>query len=103
MAWDRTFAMLKPDTVQRGIVGEVLSRLELKGFRIAGMKLIQVSPELAAQHYAAHIDKPFYPGLVKYITSSPVVALVLEAPDAVNQLRRFLGATRPNEADAGSL
>lgn len=103
MAWERTFAMLKPDTVQRGLIGAVLGRLEQKGFRIAALKLIQVSAEQARAHYAAHEGKPFYPGLVTYITSSPVVALVLEAPDAVAQLRRFAGATKPNEADPGSL
>ena len=103
MAWERTFAMLKPDTVQRGLIGEVLARLERKGFRIAALKLIQVSEAQAKRHYAVHEGKPFYDGLVKYIMSSPVVALVLEAPDAVKQLRLFVGATCPNEADPGSI
>lgn len=103
MAWERTFAMLKPDTVQRGIIGSVLSRLETKGFRIVALKLIQVTPELAGKHYAAHVGKPFYDGLIKYITSSPVVVMVLEAPQAVEQLRSFIGATRPNEAAAGTI
>lgn len=103
MAHERTFAMLKPDTVQRGLVGEVLRRIEQKGFRIAALKLIHVSPEQAQQHYAVHAGKPFYEGLVSYITSSPVVALVLEAPDAVAQFRRLLGVTRPNEAEPGSI
>jgi nucleoside-diphosphate kinase len=103
MAWEQTFAMLKPDTVQRGLIGEVLRRLERKGFRIAALKLIQVSEAQARQHYAVHQNQPFYDGLVRYIMSSPVVALVLEAPDAVKQLRSFVGATRPNEAVPGSL
>lgn len=103
MTVERTFAMLKPDTVQRGLIGEVLGRLERKGFRIAGLKLIQVTPEQAGRHYAVHHGKPFYDGLVRYIMSSPVVALVLEAPDAVAQLRRFVGATKPNEAAAGTI
>lgn len=103
MPWERTFAMLKPDTVQRGLVGEVLGRLERKGFRIAAMKLIRVSPEQARRHYAVHEGKPFYDGLVRYITSSPVVALVLEAPNAVAQLRLAVGATKPNEAAPGSI
>lgn len=103
MAWEQTFAMLKPDTVQRGLIGEVLGRLERKGFRIAAMKLIQVSEAEARRHYAVHEGKPFYDGLVRYIMSSPVVALVLEAPSAVKQLRLFTGATRPNEAEPGSL
>jgi len=103
MAWERTFAMLKPDTVQRGLIGTVLARLEQKGFRLAAMKLIQVSEDQAKRHYAVHEGKPFYDRLVKYIMSSPVVVLVLEAPDAVTQLRRFVGATKPNEADAGTI
>lgn len=99
----RTFAMLKPDTVQRGLIGKVISRLEQKGFTICAMKLIQVTEELAARHYAVHEGKPFYDGLVKYIMSSPVVALVLEAPDAIAQLRSVVGATRPNEAAPGTI
>jgi len=94
---------LTPDAVQRGLVGEILTRLERKGFRIAGMKLIQVTPEQAAQHYAVHKERPFYDRLVAYIQSSPVVALVLDAPAAVVQLRLCVGATRPNEADPGSI
>jgi nucleoside-diphosphate kinase len=103
MQWERTFAMLKPDTVQRGLVGELLARIERKGFRIAALKLIRVSEEQARRHYAVHEGKPFYDGLVRYITSSPVVALVLEAPGAVAQLRALVGATRPGEAAPGSI
>ena len=103
MTWERTFAMLKPDAVQRGLVGEVLGRLERKGLRIAALKLIQVTAEQAARHYAVHVGKPFYERLVAYIQSSPVVALVLEAPDAVSQLRLLVGATRPSEAAPGTI
>lgn len=103
MSWERTFAMIKPDAVQRGLVGEVLCRLERKGFRIAALKMLHVSVEQARRHYAVHEGKPFYDGLVRYITSSPVVALVLEAPDAVAQLRLLVGATKPNEAAPGTI
>jgi nucleoside-diphosphate kinase len=103
MSTEQTFALLKPDTVQRGLIGEVLRRIEGKGLRIAAMKLIKVSTETAQQHYAVHEGKPFYEGLVKYITSSPVVALVLEGPNAVAQLRLLVGATKPNEAVPGSI
>jgi len=103
MTWERTFAMLKPDAVQRGLVGEILGRLGRKGFRIAALRLIQVTPEQAARHYAVHEGKPFYNRLVAYIQSSPVVALVLEAPDAVSQLRLLVGATKPSEAAPGTI
>jgi nucleoside-diphosphate kinase len=103
MTWERTFAMLKPDAVQRGLVGGILGRLERKGFRIAALKLIRVTAEQAARHYAVHEGKPFYDRLVAYIQSSPVVALVLEAPDAVSQLRLLVGATRPSEAAPGTI
>lgn len=103
MPWERTFAMLKPDAVQRGLVGEIMARLERKGFRLAALKLVQVSAEQAARHYAVHEGKPFYPRLVEYIRSSPVVVMVLEAPDAVAQLRALVGATRPNEAAPGTI
>jgi nucleoside-diphosphate kinase len=103
MAWERTFAMLKPDCVQRGLIGTVLARLEHKGFRVAALKLLAVSEAQAKRHYAVHEGKPFYDRLVRYITSSPVVALVLEAPDAVTQLRLVAGVTKPNEALPGTL
>jgi nucleoside-diphosphate kinase len=103
MPWERTFAMIKPDAVQRGLVGEILCRLERKGFRIAALKMLHVSAEQARRHYAVHEGKPFYERLVRYITSSPVVALVLEAPGAVAQLRLLVGATKPNEAAPGTI
>jgi len=103
MPWERTFAMLKPDAVQRGLAGEILARIERKGFRIAALRLIRVSLDQARRHYAVHEGKPFYDRLVEYITSSPVVVMVLEAPDAVAQLRLLVGATKPNEAAPGSI
>ena len=99
----RTFAMLKPDTVQRGLMGTVISRFEQKGFTVCAMKLIRVTDELASRHYAVHEGKPFYDGLVKYIMSSPVVAMVLEGPDVITQVRSVVGATRPNEAAPGTI
>jgi nucleoside-diphosphate kinase len=95
--------MLKPDTVQRGLSGEVLARFERKGLRIAAMKLISVSEDQAKRHYAVHEGKGFYDGLVKYIRSSPVVAMVLEGPDVIGQVRGIVGATRPNEAAPGTI
>jgi nucleoside-diphosphate kinase len=103
MGWEQTFALLKPDTVQRGLIGEVLHRIERKGFRIVALKLLQVSAEQAQRHYAVHVGKPFYDGLVRFITSGPVVAMVLEAPNAVSQLRAIVGATKPDEAAPGSI
>ncbi|MCB1217969.1 MAG: nucleoside-diphosphate kinase [bacterium] len=103
MAWERTFVMLKPDTVQRGLTGEILARFERKGLRVAAMKLISVSQEQASRHYAVHEGKPFYEGLVQYIRSSPVVAMVLEGPDVITQVRSIVGATRPNEAAPGTI
>jgi nucleoside-diphosphate kinase len=103
MAWEKTFAMLKPDSVQRGLVGEILGRLEQKGFRIVALKLIQVTEDQARKHYAVHEGKGFYERLVQYIQSGPVVAFVAEAPDAVNQLRLLVGSTKPNEAQPGTI
>ena len=103
MAWERTFAMLKPDTVQRGLVGEILGRLEQKGFRIVALKLIQVTEEQARRHYAVHEGQDFYERLVQYIQSGPVVPFVVEAPDAVSQLRLLVGSTKPNEAQPGTI
>ena len=103
MAWERTFVMLKPDTVQRGLSGELLARFERKGLRIAAMKLISVSEDQAKRHYAVHEGKGFYEGLVAYIRSSPVVAMVLEGPDVIGQVRSIVGATRPNEAAPGTI
>ena len=103
MTMERTLILLKPDAVQRGLVGEVLSRFEKKGLKIAAMKLMQITPELAAKHYEAHKERPFYPGLVKFMTSSPVVALALEGIGAIAVCRKIMGATFGSDAEAGTI
>ena len=100
---EKTFAMIKPDAVQRGLVGTIISRYEAKGLRIAAMKIMQVTDELARQHYAEHVNKPFFPGLLSYITSGPVEALVLEGKNAVAEVRKLNGATNPLEAACGTI
>lgn len=100
---EKTFAMIKPDAVQRGLVGTIISRYEAKGLRIAAMKIMQVTDELARQYYAEHVNKPFFPGLLSYITSGPVVALVLEGKNAVAEVRKLNGATNPLEAACGTI
>ena len=100
---EKTFAMIKPDAVQRGLVGTIIGRYEAKGLRIAGMKIMQVTDEIAKQHYAEHVEKPFFPGLLQYITSGPVVALVLEGKNAVEEVRKMNGATNPLNAACGTI
>ena len=100
---DRTLLLVKPDGVQRGLVGEIVSRLERKGLKLAALKLMHMSRELAEAHYAVHQEKDFYPDLVDFITSGPVVAMVMEGPAAVRQVRTLVGATFPEEAEPGSI
>ncbi len=100
---ERTLVLLKPDALQRRLVGQILARLEAKGLKIVGMKLLRVSPELAARHYAEHVGKPFYGELVSFITSAPVVALVVEGPRAVEVVRRLMGKTNALEAEPGTI
>ncbi len=100
---ERTFVMVKPDGVQRGLIGEVIARLERRGLRLVAAKFMWVSQELAESHYAAHKGKPFYPGLIEYITSGPVMAMVWEGPGAVAAVRQTMGATRPTEAAPGTI
>ena len=100
---ERTLILIKPDGVQRGLVGPILARFEARGLKIVGLKLVQVSSELAERHYAVHEGKPFYEGLVRYITSSPVVAMVLEGTNTVAAVRKTVGATRSFEADPGTI
>jgi nucleoside-diphosphate kinase len=90
---ERTLILLKPDAVQRGLVGQVLTRFEQKGLKLVALKLMQITPDLAAKHYEAHKERKFYPGLVKFMTSSPVVALALEGIDAIKICRTLMGAT----------
>jgi nucleoside-diphosphate kinase len=100
---EQTLVLVKPDGVQRGLIGEVTSRLERRGLRLAAAKFMQVSQSLAETHYAIHKGKPFYDGLIIYITSAPVMAMVWEGPNAVAAVRQTMGATRPTEAAPGSL
>ncbi len=100
---ERTLVLVKPDGVQRGLIGEVISRLERRGLRLVAARLIAVSKDLAETHYAIHKDKPFYDGLIAYITSAPVMAMVWEGPQAVAAVRQTMGSTRPVEAAPGSI
>jgi nucleoside-diphosphate kinase len=100
---ERTFVMIKPDAHARRLSGEILSRFERRGFAIRGMKLLRVTREQAAQHYAEHEGKPFYPDLVEFITSAPVVAMVLEGPAAVSTVRTMMGATNPLDSAPGTI
>jgi nucleoside-diphosphate kinase len=100
---ERSLVLIKPDGVQRALIGEVISRLERRGLRLVAAKFMQVSKQLAETHYAIHKGKPFYEGLIAYITSAPVMAMVWEGPNAVAAIRQTMGATRPTEAAPGSL
>jgi nucleoside-diphosphate kinase len=100
---ERTLFMVKPDGVARGLVGEIVSRIERRGLSIRGMRLLWVSPEQAADHYAEHSEKPFYPGLVEFITSGPVVAMVVEGDSAVSTVRGMMGATNPLDSAPGTI
>lgn len=100
---EKTFVLVKPDGVQRGLIGEVITRLERRGLRLVAAKFIQVSRELAETHYAIHKGKPFYEGLITYIISAPVMAMVWEGPRAIAAVRQTMGATRPWEAAPGTV
>ncbi len=100
---ETTLILLKPDCVQRGLAGRVVTRFEEKGLKIVGLKLMRISQELAAKHYEAHKARPFYPGLVRFMTSSPVVAIALAGNDAVNITRKMMGATFGFNAEPGTI
>ena len=100
---ERSLVLVKPDAVQRGLIGEVILRLERRGLRLVGAKFIVVSDNLAKTHYAIHWGKPFFESLIRYITSAPVMAMVWEGPNAVNAIRQTMGATRPTDAAPGSI
>lgn len=100
---ERTLVIIKPDGVQRGLIGEIITRLERRGLKIVAMKMIQMSKELAAKHYAIHKGKPFYEGLVEYITSSPVVVMAVEGNQAIELVRNTMGATNPANAMPGTI
>jgi nucleoside-diphosphate kinase len=103
MATERTFIAIKPDGVQRGLVGEILGRFERKGFKLVGLKQITPSRELAEQHYGVHKERPFFAGLVEFITSGPVVAMVWEGDGVIASARKLIGATKPLEAEPGTI
>src|SRR5918998_6144918 len=100
---ERTFIMVKPDGVRRKLVGEVIKRIEAKGYEIREMKLFTIDESLAHKHYAEHTEKPFFGELVSFITSGPIVAMVVEGPDAIAGMRQIMGATNPLEAATGSI
>jgi len=99
----KTFFMIKPDGVQRNLVGEIISRVETKGFSITKLKMMTISKELAEEHYGEHKDKPFFNDLVSFITSGPVVAMQVEGENVVLQIRNLMGATNPSESTPGSI
>jgi nucleoside-diphosphate kinase len=100
---ERTFIAIKPDGVQRHLVGEIIRRFEAKGFTLVGLKMMQVSRELAEKHYEVHQGKPFFPGLINFITSAPVIAMVWEGENVVTAARNLIGATNPTTANTGSI
>jgi nucleoside-diphosphate kinase len=100
---ERTLVLIKPDGIQRGLTGEIISRLENRGLKLLAAKFLLVDESLAKRHYAVHEGKPFYAGLISYITSSPVLAMVWEGPQAVSAVRQTMGATRPTEAAPGTI
>jgi nucleoside-diphosphate kinase len=103
MNMERTLILVKPDGVQRGLAGEIINRFERRGLKMAGMKFMQMSQELAEKHYGVHKERPFYKSLVEYITSGPIVAMVWEGNNAVDAARSTIGATNPVEASPGSI
>jgi len=100
---EQTLVLVKPDGVQRGLIGEIVTRLERRGLKLIGMKFMQIPRELASSHYEAHVGKPFYNGLVDYITSAPVVAMVWEGKDAIQVVRTTMGATNAANAAPGTI
>ena len=99
----KSFVMMKPDAVQRRLMGKIMSRFEEKGLQIVAVKLMQIDEELAKTHYGEHAEKPFFPSLVEYITSSPSLAMVIEGEEAITTIRKLVGATNPLEADLGTI
>jgi nucleoside-diphosphate kinase len=100
---ERTLVIIKPDGVQRGLIGPIISRLEARGLRIVAMKMMQITPDLAQRHYAVHYGKPFFAKLISYITSAPVVVMVVEGRKAIDIVRKTMGATNPAEAAPGTI
>ncbi len=103
MATERSLILVKPDGVQRRLVGKILGRIEDKGLKIVGLKMLRVTPELARRHYAEHVNKPFYPLLEQFITDGPVVALAVEGPQAIAVMRTLMGSTNGRESAPGTI
>jgi len=103
MAVEKTLVLLKPDAVARRLCGEVLGRFERKGLKVLGLKMLQVTPELSKQHYAEHVQKPFYPQLEEFITSGPIVAVALQGPEAITVVRSLMGATNSRASAPGTI
>ena len=103
MALERTFILIKPDAVQRQLVGPIVARLEQKGLGIIGLKMLRITPELSKQHYAEHVERPFYPSLEEFITSGPVVAICAEGPEAIRVVRGLMGPTNGRDAAPGTI
>lgn len=103
MATERTLILVKPDGVQRRLIGTIISRIENRGLKIVGLKMLQVTMELAREHYAEHVQKPFYPLLEEFITAAPVVALAVEGPEAITVMRTMMGSTNGREAAPGTI
>ncbi len=100
---ERTFIAIKPDGVKRNLIGRIITRFEEKGYKIIGLKLLQPTMELAEKHYEEHKGKPFYPRLIEYITSGPIVAMVIQGSNVIAESRRMMGSTKPEEAEAGTI
>ena len=103
MKEERTFIAVKPDGVKRGLVGEIIRRFENKGFKLIGLKMLDVTPEMAKQHYGEHEGKPFYPRLIRYIQSGPIVAMVWKGYNVIKGARHLMGKTDPSEAEVGTI
>jgi nucleoside-diphosphate kinase len=100
---ERTFVAIKPDAVKRGLIGRIIKRIENKGYKIIALKMLNVTKELAEKHYAEHVGKPFYKRLINYITSGPVIAMVLQGDNTVVGMRKLMGSTMPTDAEVGTL
>lgn len=100
---ERTFVAIKPDGVKRGLIGAILRRFENKSYKIIGLKMMNVTPEIAALHYEEHVGKPFYEKLIRFITMGPIIAMVVEGKNAIKGVRHLVGKTNPDEADDGSI
>ncbi len=100
---EKTFVAIKPDGVKRGLIGEIIKRFEQKSYKIVAMKMINVTDETASKHYEEHYGKPFYPSLIKFITSGPIVAMAIEGNNVIKGVRHIVGATNPDEGDVGTI